>query len=91
MNPVDLTNFLPIIVLTVWAAVLLLVDLFIPKERKGLTALLAAVGLALTIGLTLLQVGQEGFGFNGMVVFDGFSTFVNVLLLVSGMVGISLA
>jgi NADH-quinone oxidoreductase subunit N len=91
MNPVDFSNFSPLITLIAWASVLLLVDLFIPKERKGWTAFLAFVGLALTIGLTLLNVGQEGSGFNGMVVFDGFSTFVNVLLLASGMVGISLA
>ena len=37
---------------------LLLVDLFIPKERKGITALLSALGLALTLGFTLAQIGQ---------------------------------
>ncbi len=91
LNPADFSKFLPIIFLTSWAAILLLVDLFIPKERKGLTALLAAIGLALTIGFTLAQTGQTGSGFNGMVVSDGFSTFLNVLLLVTGLMGISLA
>ncbi len=91
MTQADFYTLLPIIVLTVWALALLLVDLFIPKERKGLTAILAAAGLALTIGFTLSQTGQESFGFNGMVVLDGFSTFVNILLLVSGLMGISLA
>ncbi|MBC8334632.1 MAG: NADH-quinone oxidoreductase subunit N [Anaerolineae bacterium] len=87
----NLKPILPLIVLTVWAVALLLVDLFIPKERKGLTALLAAAGLALTIGFALAQTGQTGLGFNGMVVLDGFSTFLNVLLLVTGLMGISLA
>lgn len=87
----NLQPILPLIVLTVWAVALLLVDLFIPKERKGLTALLAAAGLALTIGFSLAQTGQTGLGFNGMVVLDGFSTFLNVLLLVTGLMGISLA
>jgi NADH-quinone oxidoreductase subunit N len=81
----------PYILLTVWACVLLLVDLFIPKDRKGITALLAAVGLGLTLSFTLMQIGSEGSGFNKMVVLDGFSIFINALLLVSGLLGVALA
>ena len=87
----NLNAILPIIVLVVWALALLLVDLFIPKESKGIVALLAAAGLALTMGITLTQTGRTETGFNGMVVLDGFSTFINILLLFSGMMGISLA
>jgi NADH-quinone oxidoreductase subunit N len=54
-------------------------------------ALLSALGLALTLGFTLAQVGAASTGFNGMVVADGFSIFVNGLLLVSGLLGIALA
>ncbi len=90
-QPLDLQTILPYILLTVWACVLLLVDLFIPKGRKGITALLAALGLALTLGFTLSQIGREISGFGGMVALDGFSTFVNVLLLVSGLLGVALA
>jgi len=81
----------PFAFLTVWACALLLVDLFIPKERKGITALLAALGLAFTLGFTLTQIGMQQTGFQGMVVADGFSTFVNALLLVSGLLGVALA
>lgn len=91
MTPADFSTVWPLVFLTVWACVLLLVDLFIPKERKGITALLSALGLALTLGFTLSQVGQGLSGFNGMVVLDGFSVFVNALLLVSGLLGIALA
>ena len=91
MTPADFYTVLPLTLLTVWACVLLLVDLLIPKERKGVTALLAALGLALTLGFTLSQVGRENLGFNGMVVLDGFSIFVNALLLVSGLLGVALA
>ena len=91
MTPFDFYAILPLTLLTVWACVLLLADLFIPNEGKGITALLAALGLALTLGFTLSQTGREGMGFNGMVVLDGFSTFVNVLLLVSGLLGVALA
>lgn len=93
MTPqVDFTPVLPLTILIVWAAVLLLVDLFIPKDRKSITALLSALGLALTLSFTLMQIGQEPInGFNNMVVSDGFSTFVNALLLVSGLLGIGLS
>jgi NADH-quinone oxidoreductase subunit N len=81
----------PLTFLTVWACALLLVDLFIPKERKGITALLSALGLAFTLGFTLAQIGTQQSGFQDMVVADGFSTFVNALLLVSGLLGVALA
>lgn len=91
MNQSDLSTLLPLIILTAWACVLLLVDLFIPKTRKGVTALASALGLAVTLGFTLSQLGQEASGFGGMVALDGFSTFVNALILVSGLLGIALA
>ena len=91
MTQVDFYVLLPLIILIVWACALLIVDLFIPKERKWLTALLAAFGLALTLGFTLSQLGRENTGFNEMVVLDGFSVFVNALLLLTGLLGVSLA
>jgi NADH-quinone oxidoreductase subunit N len=92
MNDLNFAAVLPLTILVVWACVLLLVDLFIPKDRKSITALLAALGLALTLGFTLTQIGQEpSAGFNNMVMLDGFSVFVNALLLLSGLLGIGLS
>src|SRR5688500_749965 len=91
MTQSDFYTVVPLTLLTAWACVLLLLDLFIPKDRKGITALLSALGLALTLGFTLSQIGHEVTGFSGMVVLDGFSTFVNALLLVSGLLGVALA
>jgi NADH-quinone oxidoreductase subunit N len=91
LTPTDYSTIWPLIFLTTWACILVLVDLFIPKERKGITALLSVFGLALTLGLTLTQIGQGIRAFSGMVVLDGFAVFVNALLLVSGLLGIALA
>ena len=91
MNQADFYSLLPIIVLTTWSALLLIVDLFIDDKKKGITAVLAAAGLALAMGLTLSQTGQVVKGFNGMIILDGFSTFVNTLLLFSGLMAISIA
>ena len=68
---------------------LLLVDLLI--RRKEITALLAALGLAVSLGMTILQIGSSGTGFNNMVVLDGFSIFVDSLLLVTGLFSVALA
>jgi NADH-quinone oxidoreductase subunit N len=87
----DLNTLLPLIFLTIWACMLLLVDLFIPKGRKGWTAFLAALGLAAAMGLALAHAGQEGVAFSGMVVLDGFSSFLDVVFLASGLLGIALA
>ncbi len=91
MTQTDFYTILPLIVLAAWACVLLLADLFIPKDRKDITAFLSALGLALTLGLTITQVGREQTGFNNMVVVDGFSVFINIILISSGLLGIALA
>ena len=87
----NLKVILPLAVVVLWACALLVVDLFIPQSRKGLTALLAALGLALALGLAVTQAGRQEAAFNGMVVVDGFSIFLNVLVLGSGLAGIALA
>jgi NADH-quinone oxidoreductase subunit N len=87
----DLSTIGPLVLLVVWACALLIGDLFIPKERKTLTAALAAVGLALTLGFTLTQAGEEATGFSNMIILDGFSVFVNALLLLCGLMGIALS
>jgi NADH-quinone oxidoreductase subunit N len=91
MTQLDFSIILPLTILIAWACVLLLVDLFISKDRKGITAFLAALGLALTLGFTVTQIGREGTGFNGMVTLDGFSTFTSALILISGLLGIALS
>jgi NADH-quinone oxidoreductase subunit N len=87
----DLSTIGPLVLLVVWACVLLIGDLFISKERKSLTAALSALGLALTLGYTLTQIGYEVVSFQGMVILDGFSIFVNSLLLLCGLMGIALS
>ncbi|MBI5824964.1 MAG: NADH-quinone oxidoreductase subunit N [Chloroflexi bacterium] len=87
----DFYTILPFTILVVWACLLLLADLFIPKDRKGITAFLAAFGLAGTMGYAITQVGLSSMGFSGMVFLDGFSTYANILLLISGLLGIAVA
>ena len=87
----SLGAILPLIILAGWACVLLLVDLFIPQQRKGLTALLAALGLLVAVGFVIPRFGRPLAGFGGMIVVDDFANFLSLLLLFSGLAGIALA
>lgn len=91
MTQADWIVILPVLVTVVWALALLLVDLWIPKQRKGWTALLAAVGLGVSLAMAILQLGKNVVGFGGMVTLDGFAVFLNVLFLVTGLTAIALS
>lgn len=88
---INIKVVLPLTALIAWSCFLLIVDLFIPKGHKGWTALLAALGLIMTIALFIVQGSKATSGFGGMVIYDGFSTFLNVIVLGTGLVGIALA
>lgn len=87
----NLNLALPITFLTVWVCALVIADLFIPKDRKGVTGALAALGLLVTLIIVILRSGTSTSAFGGMFSLDGFSTFLFVLLLGSGLAGITVA
>jgi NADH-quinone oxidoreductase subunit N len=91
MTTNDLLSVLPLIILVVWACGLLLVNVF-TQRHKGIAPFVAAIGLAITLVITLVQAGgSQRVAFNGMVIVDGFSSFLNALFLGSGLVGVALA
>ena len=87
----DLYTILPVMIVVGWAVLLLVVDLWIPKQRKGITAFLAVLGLAVSFGFSLAESGTTAISFNNMAVVDGFSSFLHIIFLVSGITAIALA
>lgn len=87
----DLYTILPVMIVVGWAVLLLVVDLWIPKQHKGITAFLAVLGLAVSFGFSLAESGSTAIAFNNMVVVDGFSSFLHIIFLVSGITAIALA
>jgi NADH-quinone oxidoreductase subunit N len=87
----NLIKILPLSIVILWACVLLLVDLFIPKDRKPWTAALAALGMLVAMGLSIAQTGIDSEAFGGMLVVDGFSQFLTILVLGSGLVAVMLS
>ncbi|NOR89311.1 MAG: NADH-quinone oxidoreductase subunit N, partial [Anaerolineales bacterium] len=87
----DFLSVLPFIIVAGWATLLLLVDLWIPANRKGITAGLAALGLIAAIAAVISRFGIEREAFDGMIIVDGFSSFLQLLFLGVGLIAISQA
>jgi len=84
----NLLAILPILIVVGWACVLLMVDLFLPPGRKRVTAWLAFVGLLAALVATVLQIGTSQEAFGGMLVVDGFAIFLNIVFLVTALLGV---
>jgi len=97
LSDLNIAATLPATLLALGACVLLLIDLFIPRDRKVLTVWLAAVGLAVSLVLTLLSLGgviefsDNQDAFSGMFVADRFTDAINVVVLVSALLSIMAA
>jgi NADH-quinone oxidoreductase subunit N len=92
MTQTDFLVLLPVILLAGWALVLMLVDLAVPAGRKHITGWLALLGTGVAAAglLGWPRVGALT-AFNGLVVADGFATFLHAIFLVSAAVAIMLA
>ncbi|MGH2605052.1 MAG: NADH-quinone oxidoreductase subunit NuoN, partial [Anaerolineales bacterium] len=84
----------PLLLLAGWGSALLLVDAFLPRRRKGITAVLAAIGLSAALALVIGQPaagpcsapGADPGCFGGMVRVDGFARFLQALVLGTALV-----
>jgi len=89
MSLSDLTPILPLLLVSLWAIILLVVDLFV--RRKGTTALLAAGGLLLALVVLIIQSDDQQAVFNGMLVADSYAGFLQAIFLVTGLLAIAVA
>lgn len=85
MTLTDFLSILPLIVLLVWALLLLLAGLFLPKRLEKLPPFLAALGLIAAFVFLMLFSHTPTRGFNNMVISDGFSIFLDALFLLGGL------
>lgn len=84
----------PTLFLAVWTVVLLVADLFIPKDRKQLTAGLAIMGLVgalLFLAVQATDYDQTVYAFQGMLIVDGYTLFLEGIILVASLIGVLLA
>jgi NADH-quinone oxidoreductase subunit N len=86
---INLLLVLPVIIVAGWAMVLMVVDLFLPDDKKKWIAWVSLVGLVLALIQTIGLWGYEGGTFTAverppMVLSDNYSVFLNVIFLLTG-------
>ena len=91
MPNLNLVATAPLLFLSGWACLLLLADLWIPKNRKSITAWLALLGLVITCGLVLPQLSLREEAFGGMLAIDGFAGILHLIFLGTGGLSVLLA
>src|SRR3954466_13474143 len=96
VNPINAQDLnvwatLPALSLALGACVLLLIDAFIPKHRKDITAWLSIIGLVISFLLSLPGLGMRVTAFNGMFIADAFTALLNAVACVATIVSILVA
>jgi NADH-quinone oxidoreductase subunit N len=72
---------LPATFLVLGTCILLVIDAFLPKERKHLTVWLALAGLAVSFVTNVIVFNNGGKAFGGSFIADPFTGFVNIVVL----------
>lgn len=85
---------MPVISLALGTCILLIADLFVPRGKKYITALMATAGVVVSLVFSILQageiiaIGDEGTALNNMFVADQFTFVVNIIVLTATLIGI---
>jgi len=81
----------PLLALLGWACALILVDVFLIKNKRA-TAWLAALGILGALALVILRFtstgGEAESAFLGMLVVDGFALFLQIVFLLAAFIGV---
>ncbi len=85
MTMIDIFSILPLLMLLIWALLLLLAGLFLPKHLEKLPPFLAALGLIVAFVFLMVTSVEPLSGFNGMVLTDKFAVFLDSLFLLGGL------
>jgi len=89
--PNDLSAILPIVVVSLWACALLLIEAFLPERARPVVPWLAAVGMLAALVLVVAVPPPVVAAYGGMVEVDGLGRFLQALFLVAGILAVPLA
>jgi NADH-quinone oxidoreductase subunit N len=84
----NLMVVIPEIVVLVTALLVMLVDLFLPKEQKSRLAWLSLVGVLLAAGVSYLLWDETSVALQNMLVADGYALFFNLAILAAAALAI---
>src|SRR5689334_11495583 len=91
---IDFNTIVPEIIVTILAIVLVLGDLFLPKDRKSVLTWVSAVGYFLALAACFLYFVNPDMpftSFSGMLVLDKLGLWFRVLALLSALIGVVFA
>ena len=91
LEELNLGAALPGIILAAWAVILLILDLFVPRDRKHTTGWLAVVGIVVAFIANLAVFNSNSDAFSGMYRADSFTALLNIAILISAGLGIVLS
>jgi len=78
----NLKILLPLILITITALTVLLIDVFSPKEEKSQLGHISIIGVLCAL-ITILKLNSVRISaYNGMFIFDGFSAFISIIICV---------
>lgn len=90
----NLASTLPGVMLVFGTLILVLIDLFIPEERKSWTPIAACIGIGVSFVVNLFvfsPVEGQQVALSGMFVADAFTGFLNAVILVATLISILLS
>ena len=87
VNP-DLTLIVPQLIILGLAMLLLLADVVLPKARHGFLTWISLIGLSAALVVNFFYIGVNKTTFNGMFRADDISVFVNLVVLVAGILSV---
>jgi NADH-quinone oxidoreductase subunit N len=87
VNP-DLTLIIPQLIILGMALLLLVADVALPKARHGLLTWMALAGLGAALVANFFYIGMNEATFNGAFRADDISVFVNLVVLVAGILSV---
>ena len=81
----NLQALLPELILTLAACGVMTIDLFLPKEKRGMAFPLAVVGILATLAAVLMLYGQNITTLDGMFVVDRFAVIFKIVFCVAAL------
>jgi len=91
MTPNDFWTISPLLTISIFAMIVLMVDLWLPRDRKGLLVFISIVGLIGTAGWAISLWDKHQTAFGGAVVADNFAIVFQVILTIVAALSILLS
>jgi NADH-quinone oxidoreductase subunit N len=85
---IDYAVILQLLIVFGWATVLLLVDLFVPRDRSRITGYLALLGVVVAAAVGVPLWGSSSITFNDMLALDNYSLALNWIFLLTAAITI---